>query len=127
MNQHYYQTLIAFFLAQLLVASVMVYNYQKEKNINYWTALVAYFKAEVGYFIIGIIGIFAILFILSDFIDLSITRTDLLSKEHLSWKENLQLYFKTTALFVGGLVQYIAFIYKSKGKKAIDKIADKLL
>lgn len=127
MNIHYWQVLIGFLLAQLLVASIQVYNYQKEKNISYGKALYAYFSAEFGYFVIGILGVFCILFILSDFVDLSTTRQDLLSKSNLTWKENLRLYFKTASLLVGGLVQYIAFVYKSKGKVAIDKIADKLV
>jgi hypothetical protein len=83
-------------------------------------------KAEIGYFIIGVFGIVSILFILSDFVDLSITRKDLLTKDGLNWKENLRLYFKTTSLFLGGFVQYIAFVWKKKGKDAIDKIADKV-
>ena len=60
----------AFFLAQLLITSIMVYNYQKEKDVPYLVALKTYLKAEIGYFIIGLIGILSVLFLLSDFIDL---------------------------------------------------------
>lgn len=123
---HYAEMLLAFALAQLLMAAIMVYDYQKEKNIDYHIALRTYFKAEVGYFIIGLLGISCVLFIVSDFVDLSITRKDLLTKESLNWKENLRLYFKTASLFVGGFVQYIAFVWKKKGKAAIDKVADKV-
>ena len=124
---HYVEMFFAFLLAQALITSVMVYDYQKEKNIEYAVALKAYLKAEVGYFIIGIFGIIGLLFILSDFVDLSIIRKDLLTKCGLTWKEYLRLYFKTVSLLLGGLVQYIAFVYKKKGKVAIDKIADKLI
>lgn len=127
MNIYYSQMFLAFLLAQLLIASIQVYNYQKDKNIGYFTALKTYFAAELGYFIIGLLAIGCILFILSDFVDLSTTRADLLSKKDLTWKEDLRLYFKTASLLLGGFVQYIAFVYKSKGKIAIDKIADKLV
>lgn len=127
MYAQYFQVFIAFVLAQSLMASIQVYNYQKEKSITYNLSMKTYFRAEMGYFIIGILAITCILFILSDFVDLSITREDLLSKEKLTWKENLRLYFKTSSLLIGGFVQYIAFVYKSKGKIAIDKIADKLV
>lgn len=126
MNQHYWQVALAFIIAQLLMASINVYLYQQKIKIDYWAALKTYFSAELGYFIIGIFSILAIMFIMSDFIDLSVTRKDLLSKESLTWKENLQAYFKTCAFVVGAFVQYIAFKFKDKGKDAIDKASDKL-
>ncbi|HUP13108.1 MAG TPA: hypothetical protein VM187_12865 [Niastella sp.] len=127
MNKHYYIVLAAFLIAQALMASIMVYNYQKDKNIPYGQALYAYLKAEVGFFIIGFIGILGVCFLLSDFIDLSLSKADLASKEQKNWKVLLQLYFKTCSFVVGGFIQYIAFIYKKKGKIAIDKAADKLV
>ena len=123
---HYLQVLLGFVIAQLLMASLTVYKYQKEKNISYGTAWRTYMYAELGFFIIGICSIAAILFVMSDYIDLSVNRKDLLSKESLTWKENLQLYFKTSAFIIGAFVQYIAFIFRDKGKVAIDKVADKL-
>jgi hypothetical protein len=126
MNKHYTEMLLGFMLAQLLIASIMVYNYQKEKDVPYLTAMKTYLKAELGFFIIGLIGISTVLFILSDFIDLSVTKKDLESIEGRSLKQNLQLYFKTASIVIGGFIQYIAFIYKKKGKAAIDKLADKI-
>ena len=118
--------LLGFLLAQLLITSIMVYNYQKEKDVPYLVALRTYLKAELGFFIIGLLGISSVLFILSDFIDLSVTKKDLLTIEGRSLKQNLQLYFKTASIVIGGFIQYIAFIYKKKGKAAIDKLADKI-
>lgn len=126
MSGHYFLVILAFLIAQFFMASVNVYIYQKEKDVDYWTALTSYFKSEIGFFIVGFAAIFGIMFILSDFVDLSITRADLLSLEKLSLKQNLQLYFKTTAFFVGAFIQYIAFVFRKKGKQAIDKVADKL-
>jgi len=125
MNTHYLQVLLAFLIAQLLMASINVYGYQKKKEIEYMVAVKAYFKAEVGYFIIGFFSVLAVLFILSDFIDLSITREDLLSKETLTTKEKMQAFFKTTSLGLGAFIQYLAFALRNKGKAAIDKMVDK--
>lgn len=127
MDNHYWIVLCAFLLAQSLMASIMVYNYQKAKEISYVNALFTYLKSEFGFFVVGIMGILTILFILSDFIDLSVTRHDLLSIKNLTWKQNLQLYFKTTSFFLGAFVQYLAFKFKDKGKDAIDKVADNLV
>lgn len=124
MSKQYLIVFFAFLLAQLLITSIMVYNYQKEKNIAYGTALYTYLKAEVGYFIVGIIGIACVCFILSDWIDLSLTKHDLQSLEHRTFKQNLQLYFKTGSFVISSFIQYIAFTYRQKGKVAIDKFIE---
>lgn len=127
MNSHYFIVIAAFLLAQALMTSIMVYNYQKEKNVSYGQSLLAYMKAEVGYFIIGFVGIISVCFLLSDFIDLSLTKHDLESLKDKNWKVLLQLYFKTSSFIIGGFIQYIAFKYREKGKAAIDQAADKIV
>jgi hypothetical protein len=127
MNSHYLIVLIAFLLGQALMTSIMVYFYQKEKNIKYHQALYTYMSAEVGYFIVGFITVLCLCFILSDFIDLSLTKEDLRSLKSRSWKENLQLYFKTSSFVAGCFAQAIAFKYREKGKKAVDNVGDKLV
>lgn len=126
MNNAYLIVLLAFLLGQFLITSIVVYDYQKSSKINYFDALVIYMKAEVGYFIIGFISILCVCFILSDFVDLKVTKADLLNLEHKSLKETLQLYFKTSAFVLGSFIQYIAFKYRAKGKDAIDKMVDKI-
>lgn len=122
MSGQYVIVICAFLLAQILMTSIVVYRYQKDKDISYDKALITYLKAEVGFFIIGLIGVVSLCFILSDWIDLSLTKKDLLSIEHRTFKQNLQLYFKTSAFVLGGFIQYIAFVWRDKGKIAIDKI-----
>lgn len=124
MSAQYLIVLIAFLLGQLLMTSVNVYDYQKKKDIEYFNSLQIYIKAEIGYFIIGLISVLCVIFILSDFVDLSITRKDLLSIENRSWKQTMQLYFKTTSFALGCFIQYIVFKLKDKGKKAIDKAVE---
>jgi hypothetical protein len=127
MNSHYINVLEAFLLAQLLITSIMVYLHQKEKSIKYGMALATYMKAEIGYFIVGVIGILCVIFLLSDFIDLAVTKEDLKSIKARNWKQNLQLYFKTGSFIISSFIQYIAFKYREKGKVAIDKAADKIV
>lgn len=126
MNKHYIDVIFAFLLAQALMTSLMVYDYQKQKNIGWWGSMKAYIAAEIGYFIIGLVGIISFCFILSDFIDLSLTKAELVSISERNWKQTLQLYFKTGAFGISLFIQYIAFKVRDKGKNAIDKAADKI-
>lgn len=127
MNKHYLIVIMAFLLAQALMTSIMVYNYQKEKDTTWWKSLTSYMRAEIGYFIIGLVGIVSVCFLLSDFIDLSLTKSDLENVKDKNWKVLLQLYFKTSSFIIGGFIQYIAFKYRDKGKVAIDKAAEKIV
>lgn len=122
----YIQLFLGVTIGQGLMTSIMVYNYQKELKISYWKAVGAYLEAEVGFYVIGAFGLLALLFIMSEFIDLHITKEDLRSITAKSWKENLQLFFKTASLLVGLFVQYIAFKVRSVGKVAIDNASAKL-
>lgn len=126
MNSHYWIIILAFLLGQALMTSIVVYNYQKEKHIEYDHALITYMKAEVGYFIVGFIGILCVCFILSDFIDLNVTKEELKSLETITWKEKLQIYFKSSAFVIACFIQYIAFKFRDKGKVAIDNAIDKI-
>src|SRR5690606_29397570 len=126
MNWYYIQFIAAFLIAQALLLSVAVYFYQKKRNISWWIAFKTYVIAEVGFYIIGILGAILILFLLSEYIDLSLNRHVLITKSDLDWHEKLVRYFKSFSAVIGGFVQTLAFIYRRKGKDAINKIADKL-
>lgn len=117
---HYVQLFFGFLIGQFLMMSLNVYDFQKKKDITYGNALNAYVAAEIGYFVIAGIGLISLLFILSDYIDLSVTKNDLKSLDSLDWKQKLQLYFKTGSLFLGAFIQYLTFKFRSVGKKAID-------
>lgn len=124
MNSYYYSTVVGVLLAQFFMASMLVYDYQKQKEIPYFNALKVYFKAEVGWFIIAIFGLFLILFILPDIIDIDINRSDLNDKAVLTWKEKAQKYFRITIIFVGAFIQYLGFKFRKSGKQAIDKAVE---
>lgn len=123
---HYVQLFFGFIIGQFLMMSLNVYDFQKKKDISYRNALAAYATAEIGYFVIAGIGLIALLFILSDYIDLNVTKNDLKSMDSLDWKQKLQLYFKTGSLVLGAFIQYLTFKFRSVGKKAIDNAVNSM-
>lgn len=123
---HYIQLFLGVIIGQGLITSILVYNYQKELKIEYNKALSTYIHAEKGFYVIGMFMLIALLFVMSEFINLNVTKQDLTSVEAKNWKQNLQMYFKTTSLLVGMFVQYIAFKVRSVGKIAIDNAAAKM-
>ena len=116
----YIQLFFGVLIGQALMTSIMVYDYQKEKKITWWQAMTEYVKAHTGYYVITAVALISCLFILSEFIDLSLKKEDLRSQAALSWKQKLQLYFKTGSLIIGMFIDYIVFKVKNKGKEAID-------
>lgn len=116
----YIQLFFGFILGQSLMMAMNVYTYQKDMYIEYKQAVKAYAKAEVGYFIIAGIGLLVMLFVMSDFLDLTISKEDLKQLDVLNLKQKLQLYFKTGSVLLGMFIQFIAFKVRKTGKEAID-------
>lgn len=116
----YIQLFFGFVLGQGLMMAMNVYSYQKDMHIEYKQALKAYTKAEIGYFVIAGIGLLVLLFIMSDFLDLTISKKDLRQLDVLNLKQKLQLYFKTGSVLFGMFIQFIAFKVRKTGKEAID-------
>lgn len=118
--------IVAFVLGQMGYASVSIYIIQNNvTGINYWRAVVQYCKKEVGSFIMAACGWAIIMFIASDWIDVNITRKDLLNKESLSIKEKLIVYQRTVAVVLGAFIQHLIYVAFKKGKKAIHDYAQK--
>lgn len=118
---HYIQLFFGLIIGQALMTALNVYQYQKNRQIEYNTALQVYVRAEKGYYVIAIVSIIAALFVLSEFINLSVTKDEIRSLDHKTFKDNLRLYFKTGALVLGLVLQYAAFALRTVGKVAIDK------
>lgn len=120
---NYITVVMAFIIGQFAYTSITVYNLQVSKDISYWAAYKAYMKKETGLFVIAIAGLCCVLFILSDFVDLNIHKSDLLNKDALTYKEKLIVYFRTIALFVGAFITHILFKVYAKGKEGVE-VAD---
>jgi hypothetical protein len=123
---NYILMIVAFILGQLAYASVSIYIIQnKVTGINYWQAVGQYCKKEVGSLVMAACGWAIIMFIASDWIDVNITRKDLLTKETLTLKEKMIVYQRTFAVLLGGVIQHVLYVAFKKGKKAIHDYAQK--
>jgi hypothetical protein len=116
---NYLILLIAFILGQFLYTAITVYHLQKDKDISYVPAFKAYVKKEAGGYLVAILGLFVVMFILSDFIDINTQRKDL--PEVLTIKQKMIFYFRTSATIFGVFAQHIIFVAFKKGKRAIEK------
>lgn len=123
---NYLIMIVAFLLGQIAYASVSIYIIQnKVEGINYWQAVGQYFKKEIGSLVMAVSGWAIIMFIASDWIDVNISRKDLLNKEVLSLKEKAIVYQRTFATLLGGLIQHVLYVAFKRGKKAIQDYARK--
>jgi len=116
---NYLVLIVAFILGQLLYTAITVYNLQKDKGISYMPAFTAYVMKEAGGYLVALLGLFVVMFILSDYIDINVQRKDL--PEVLSFKQKIIFYFRTSSIVFGVFAQHIIFIAFKKGKKAIEK------
>lgn len=123
---NYFTIIVAFLIGQFAYTTITVYILQKDKDIDYFTAYKAYMKKEIGWFIVAFAGLACVLFVLNDFLDLSIKRKDLLNKDVLTLKEKIIFYFRTGALFVGAFIQHLLFMVFKKGKEEIKKVNDQI-
>ena len=117
---YYIQAFVGLMLGMALMASINIYFFQQKKDITWMNAARAYWVAEIGFYVVGMFGAAVVLFIMSEFIDLNITKEDLRHKESITAKENIQKHFKTVMAFIGMFIQYIAFQVRKRGKTAID-------
>ncbi len=123
---YYILLILAVILGQTFVAAVASWVYQrKNENIGYGKALNLYLAKEIGTFavILSFTGI--ILFILSDWMDMTATKEILRSKEKLTRFEQAQSVFRTVAVVYGVFAQWIALLFFKAGKKAIETYGTK--
>jgi hypothetical protein len=117
---------IGWFLGQLGYAAVSAYIIQRKvPGIDYPKALRLYFKNEVGSFAMAFAALLVVMFIIPDFIDVKVTRADLLDKEKLTLKEKIVVFFRTASVAFGAFCQHLIYLAFRKGKRAIEEYAEK--
>ncbi len=117
---YYFFVLLAVVLGQTFLACIVVAIYQrKNPNINFFKGLKVYLVKEVGTFMTIVMFTCLVLFVLPDWMDLSLSREDLLSKAELTKFEAAQAKFRTYAAGYGVFAQWIAFIFYKGGVHAI--------
>lgn len=117
---HYLWLFFGVIIGQALWTSVNVYRYQIGKHIDWGQAMKEYWKASKGLYIIGGTGLLALLFILSEFVNLDANRQEMLTGDLADWKKKVITYFKTCSVFLGMFIQVIIFKFEKRGKEAID-------
>jgi hypothetical protein len=121
---------LGWFIGQLITTTVALMVLQQRLNnnpqkgeIGFWKACGIYYEKETGNIVLGIAGLFALLFVMPDFWDSDINRMDLKIKSTLTWKERIQYYQRGSALAFGALIQLILILGLKKGQKAVEKAA----
>lgn len=108
-------------IGQFAYAACSIYVLQKNKKINYWKAAHLYMSSEIGSFIMAFSGLLVLMFIAPDFLDVEITRKDLLNKEMLTWKERIIMYQRVSSIGISAFIQHIIYAIFKKGKKKIEQ------
>jgi len=116
---YYLYLIIAWILGQLLYTAITVWRLQKNLTISYVPAFKAYVKKELGGYVVSGVFMIAVVFILPEFLNLKMTKGDLLTLEQRSWAEKVQLYFRTASLVLGMFSLHIAYSLYKRGKKEI--------
>jgi hypothetical protein len=120
--KYYFLLLFAVIIGQTFLAAVSAWVFQKgNDNIDYPKALQLYFKKEMGTFFVILTFTLMLMFVLSDWMDLATSRTDLIAKGALTKFEQAQKNFRTVAVVYGVFAQWIAFLFYKGGKNAIEK------
>lgn len=124
--KYYFLLLMAVIIGQTFTAAIAAWIFQRSNDaIDYFTALKLYLKKEFGSFAVIISFTVLLMFILSDWMDLSVTRADLLAKGQLTRFEQAQAKFKTVAVIYGAFAQWVAYFFYKKGKTAIEEYGKK--
>lgn len=121
MNEHYLIIAAGWVIGQFAYACASVYVLQKNKNVGYWKAWSLYMGAEMGSFGMAFAGLLVILFIAGDYINIQITRADLLNKQTLTLKEKLIVFERSASVGIGAFIQHIIYAFFKKGKKKIEE------
>ena len=109
-------------LAQMFITAMAVWIQQsKNPNINWIKAMKLYVAANSGRYILVAVLILILCFVLSDWMDLSLTHDDLIKKgiASLSRAEKIQLQFKTYTIGIGSFIEVIAVVFYKTGFKQI--------
>jgi hypothetical protein len=118
----YYLLLIAaVIIGQTFIACVSAWVFQRSNpNIGYFKALRIYLAKEVGTFVVIVSFTIMVMFVLSDWMDLTTSRAELIAKGKLTKFEQAQKNFRTYAAIYGAFAQLLALLFFKGGKKAIE-------
>lgn len=118
--KYYLILIVAVFFGQMFVSSIAIYYYQLQNdNLDYFTAAKIYMKKQMAVFFIIFWLTILILFILSDWMNLTLTRVELLSRAKLTRLETIQSIFRSIAAIYGIGAQWVALLIFKGTRNAI--------
>ena len=118
--KYYALLFLAVIIGQTFVACVVVWVEQrKNRKLGYFKALKLYLEREVGSFMTILSFTAMVMFVMSDWMNLKLTKEDLLLKETLNKFEAAQVKFRTVAVCYGVFAQWIAWLFYKGGVHAI--------
>lgn len=110
----------AVLLGQLFVSSIAIWYYQsKNENVDYWKATKIYTHKQFPTFVAILTFTFLIMFVLSEWIDISKSRAELISTADIGYVEKIQKFFKTASAIFGIGAQWIVLVVYKKTRNAI--------
>jgi hypothetical protein len=117
----YYLILIAaVIIGQTFTAAYLSWKYQTANDlIDYPKAFKLYINKNIGTFAVIVTFTLIVLFVLSDWMDMTMTKQQLLSLEKRTRFQEAQLKFRTVAIVYGVFAQLIASLLYKGGELAI--------
>lgn len=117
----YYLLLIAaVIIGQTFTAAYLSWKYQTANDlIDYKKAFTIYVQKNIGTFAVIVTFTLMLLFVLSDWMDMTMTKQQLLSLEKRTRFQEAQLKFRTVAIAYGVFAQAIASLLYKGGELAI--------
>lgn len=120
--EYYIKLFIAVIIGQTFLAAMSAWVFQRKNDaIDYWTALRVYLRKEIGTFIVILSFTGLVMFVLSDFMDLTKSRAELIAQGELNKFEQAQKFFRTVAVLYGVFAQWLAYLFYKGGRKAIEE------
>lgn len=124
--KYYFILIAAVILGQSFQAAIAAWiSQRKNDKIDYWKALKLYFRNEVGAFVVIFTFTMLVMFVLSDYMDLTKSRDELIAKGELNRFEQAQKFFRTVAVLYGVFAQWLAYLFYKGGRKAVENYGSK--
>jgi cbb3-type cytochrome oxidase subunit 3 len=123
--KYYLLLIVAWVLGMLLYTSITIWRLQKDLPIDYMGAAKAYFKKEIGGYIVSFVFMFIVVFILPELININMSRAELMDKDHKTIAEKAQVMFRIASTILGMFSLHVAYSIYKVGKKAIIDAAAK--
>lgn len=123
---YYIILIVAVIIGQSFTAAYLSWKYQNANElIDYPKAFKLYIHKNIGTFTVIVSFTLILLFVLSDWMDMTLTKTELLSITKRTKFQEAQLKFRTVAIVYGVFAQGIASMVYKGGELAIKNYGKK--